>query len=288
LAVADSLQAAVVLAGAARRADGDGGGAVTKILASFVLACAVVSSVAVAADFAIPPAPTHFVTDNADAMSAGARDALDSRLRDYEATTHHQVIVWIGDTTGDVPLETWTGETASHWKVGQKKYDDGAVLFLFMRDHKVRIEVGYGLEGSLTDADASRIIRDDIVPKMRSNDVDGAVTSGVAAMLTTITPSYAGVTPPPTSVANTPLSSGAIIALTFGLIFFVFFVIVAVTRLSVGAGKHGHWISSSGSSSSGGGFFSSSSSSSDDFSSGGGDFDAGGGDFGGGGASGSW
>lgn len=252
-----------------------------------LLAASTVASAASAADFAIPPVPTRYVTDNASALSTGTNDALESRLKNYDAATHHQVIVYIDQTTGGVPLETWTGETAAHWKVGRKKYDDGAVLFLFMRDRKVRIEVGYGLEGSLTDADASRIIADEIVPKMRSGDVDGAVSGGVAAMLATITPSYAGATPPPsTHITNTPPSTGVLFALTFGGVF-VLFLIIIVVQLSMGK-KCGHWISSGGSSSSGGGFFSSSSGGSDDFSSGGGDFDAGGGDFGGGGASGSW
>ena len=59
-----------------------------------------------------------------------------------------------------MPLETYTAQSAHEWKIGRKGHDDGAVLFLFMRDHKVRIEVGYGLEGSLTDADSKRIIDD--------------------------------------------------------------------------------------------------------------------------------
>ena len=72
-------------------------------------------------------------------------------------------------------METWTGETADHWKIGRRGHDDGAVLFIFMQDHKVRIEVGYGLESSLTDADSHRIIQDVIVPRMKAGDVDDAV-----------------------------------------------------------------------------------------------------------------
>ena len=153
---------------------------------------------AVAADFKVPPTPDHYVTDNAGALSSDRR-AHRSRtnFKRTRQATGHQIIVWIGETTGDVPLETWTGETADQWKIGRQGHDDGAVLFLFMQDHKVRIEVGYGLEGTLTDADSHRIIRDDIVPRMRAGNVDGAVSSGVAAMLTTITPAYKGVTPPP-------------------------------------------------------------------------------------------
>jgi uncharacterized protein len=261
------------------------------------VAC-VLSVPALAADFTVPPAPTHYVTDNAGALSSATQTSVDAELKAYEKATGHQVIVWIGDTTGGVPLETWTGETAHQWHVGRRGHDDGAILFLFMSDHKVRIEVGYGLEGSLTDADSSRIIRDDIVPRMKANDPDGAVSSGVAAMLTTITPSYGGVTPPPAAEkVAPPVVTGAVISM-FGLfgVFMLFIAFVIVMRI-IGSIRYGYlvmrkgapaakkemkgfafWDSSGGSSSSG----SSDSSSSDD------DFSSGGGDFGGGGASGSW
>jgi uncharacterized protein len=250
----------------------------------------VLSAPALAADFTVPPAPTHYVTDNAGALSSAKQASVDAELKAYEKATGHQVIIWIGDTTGDVPLEAWTGETAHQWHVGRRGKDDGAILFLFMSDHKVRIEVGYGLEGSLTDADASRIIRDDIVPRMKADDADGAVSSGVAAMLTTITPSYAGVTPPP-AAENTPppAVSGFVIAIIafFGLLvlFFAFVIFMIVARKGAPAAKKEgkgstFWSSAGGGSSSSGG--TDDSSSSDD------DFSSGGGDFGGGGASGSW
>jgi len=255
---------------------------------------------ALAADLTVPPVPTHFVTDNAGALSSATQASVDAELKAYEKATGHQVIVWIGDTTGDVPLETWTGETAHQWHVGRRGKDDGAILFLFMHDHKVRIEVGYGLEGSLTDADSSQIIRNDIVPRMKANDPNGAVSSGVAAMLTTITPSYAGVTPPPAAEnVAPPVVSGIVIGM-FGLfgVFMLFIAFVIVMRI-VGSIRYGYLVMRKGApaakkemkgfafwgSGEGG---SSWSSSSDDSSSSSDDFSSGGGDFGGGGASGSW
>jgi uncharacterized protein len=269
------------------------------LLAGIVLAFALCVP-AFAADFTVPPAPTRYVTDNASALSGATQATVDAELKGYEKATGHQLIVWIGDTTGGVPLETWTGESAHQWHVGRRGKDDGAILFLFMRDHKVRIEVGYGLEGSLTDADSSRIIRDDIVPRMKANDPDGAVSSGVAAMLTTITPSYGGVTPPPAAEnVAPPVVSGAVISL-FGLFgtFMVFIALVVVMRI-IGRIRYGYLVMRKGApaakkemkgfafwDSSGSG--SSSSGSSDDSSSSDDDFSSGGGDFGGGGASGSW
>ena len=166
---------------------------------------------AMAADFKVPPTPDRYVTDNANALSSDASSSIENELKAYEHATGHQVIVWIGDTTGDVPLETWTTDTAHQWRIGRRGKDDGAILFLFMKDHHIRIEVGYGLESSLTDADSSRIINDIIRPKMRAGDTDGAVSAGVAAMLKTITPAYAAVTAPPSGDEGTvpPLIEGA-------------------------------------------------------------------------------
>jgi uncharacterized protein len=254
-----------------------------------------------AADFKVPPTPDHYVTDTAGVLSSETRTSIENELHAYETATGHQVVVWIGETTGDVPLEEWTVDTARQWKIGRRGHDDGAVLFLFMQDHKVRIEVGYGLESSLTDADSHRIISDVIKPRMRSGDPNGAVSSGVAAMLTTITPSYKGVTPPPGPASseesgNVPAGLGLFLFAIFGLFFavLIFMVVMQVVRgLRYGylvlregpraakkdMSKWPAWASGAiiggGSSGDSGGSFDS-------------DFSAGGGDFGGGGASGSW
>jgi uncharacterized protein len=250
---------------------------------------------AIAQNFQIPPVPDHYVTDNAGALSNDTRASLESRLRAYESSTGHQIIGWIGQTTGDVPLETWTAQTADHWKIGRHKYDDGAVLFIFMHDHKVRIEVGYGLESTLTDADSYRIIQRVILPGMRAGDVDGAVTGGVAAILTTITPNYANVTPPPESSRG-----GGAFDWTGLYIFLGFWAFIIVLHL-IRNWLFGYLVLNSGSPAAraqmrrsryfggaflggfgGGGF------GGGGFSGGGGGFSAGGGGFGGGGASGGW
>jgi uncharacterized protein len=130
-----------------------------------------------------PPTPTEWVTDNVAALRQETRSSLSSRLGQYSDSFGHQVLVWIGDTTSGVPLEDFTSRAFAEWKVGRKGIDDGVVLFLFVRDRRVRIEVGYGLEDKIPDAVASRIIRETIVPRMRSGDVDGAVLGGVEAII---------------------------------------------------------------------------------------------------------
>jgi uncharacterized protein len=96
------------------------------------------------------------------------------------------LLVWIGDTTGDTPLEEFAARAFEQWRVGRKGLDDGIVLFLLVKDRRVRIEVGYGLEDKVPDAVASRIIRETIVPGLRSGNMDGAVTAGVDAIVTAI------------------------------------------------------------------------------------------------------
>ena len=130
-----------------------------------------------------PPAPQQWVTDGSGLLTPAVRDTLNQRLQAYEHGTGHQVLVWIGDSTGGAPLEDWTVQAFAAWKVGRKGLDDGLVLFVFAKDHTLRIEVGYGLEGQMPDAVASRIIRETIVPRLKAGDPDGALTDGVDRIL---------------------------------------------------------------------------------------------------------
>src|SRR5262249_5924812 len=150
---------------------------------------------------------------------------------------------YIDKTTGDVPLETWTVDAANQWKVGHKGRDDGAVLFVFMDDHKMRIEVGYGLESKLTDADSSRIIQDGMRPRLRANDPDGAISNGVAAILTTVTPGYTGVSPPPAESESegSTMSVPVMIALVAVMVLGFGFIIVVIILQVIGSIRYG-WL----------------------------------------------
>lgn len=238
-----------------------------------------IAALALAAAIAIPARPTDYVTDPAGVLTAPVARQIRDELRSYEETTKHHVIVWIGQSTGDTPLEDWTIHAAEQWKVGRKGVDDGVILFMFMRDHKVRIEVGYGLESALTDADASRIIDSIIVPRMRAHDPDAAVQGGVDRILVTITPSFAsqiGRPIPSTQASPQTIATAALIIIAFILIWSLM-VTVTARRMRRGAwywsGSGMGWSSGGGGWSSGGGGSS------------GGSF---GGSFGGGGASGGW
>ena len=133
-----------------------------------------------------PAAPSRWVTDEAKLLSPGIRDALDRRLEGYQQQTGHQVLVWIGKTTGGEPIEMFAERVFREWKVGRAGLDDGVVLFVVAGDRTLRIEVGYGLEPVLTDALSSRIIDERITPLLAAGDADGAISSGVDALITTI------------------------------------------------------------------------------------------------------
>jgi uncharacterized protein len=111
---------------------------------------------------------------------------LNSRLEEYERSTGHQLIVYIGQTTGDAAIEDWAVRAFKNWTVGRKGIDDGLVLFIMAADRKLRFEVGYGLEGVVPDAIASRVINEVIVPRIQAGDRDGAVTGGMDAVMTVI------------------------------------------------------------------------------------------------------
>ena len=139
-----------------------------------------------AAETPIPPPPSRWVTDTAGFMSSGAASSLDSRLAAYEQSTGHLLIVYIGQTTGDAPIDDWAVRAFQRWKVGRKGIDDGLVLFIMAADRKLRIEVGYGLEAQVPDAIASRVVNDVVVPRIQAGDRDGAVISGMDAVMTVL------------------------------------------------------------------------------------------------------
>lgn len=222
----------------------------------------------------LPPPPQRWVTDTQNHLSAGSKEALDHRLAAYQNATGHQVLVWIGASTGELPLEDWTLRTFAAWKVGRKGMDDGLVLFILAQDRKLRIEVGYGLEGQMPDAIASRIIREAITPKLGSGDWDGAVSAGVEQILTTLGGEAQGASeqhPAPVRHAAGSLGLGQIILF---IILGLGFLLLLITNPGLAT-----WLLfsllSGGRGGGGGG-------------SSGGGWSGGGGRSGGGGASGSW
>jgi uncharacterized protein len=115
---------------------------------------------------------------------------LTASLKAHEETTGNQIAVLIVPSLEGAPLEPYAHQVITTWKVGQKGTDNGALLLVAIRDRKVRIEVGYGLEGPLTDIRSAQIIRNEIVPRFQTGDLPGGITAGVNAILKTIEGTY--------------------------------------------------------------------------------------------------
>ena len=135
-------------------------------------------SSAATADVAVPPLSGRLV-DQTGTLSAFDAAALTQRLKDLETRKGSQVAVLIVPTTQPETIEQFSIRVAEAWKIGRKKIDDGALLIVAKDDHKLRIEVGYGLEGALTDVTSRRIIDEIIVPHFKTGDFAGGISAGV-------------------------------------------------------------------------------------------------------------
>ena len=150
-----------------------------------ILALVMCWPVAAPADVAVPPLSGR-VVDQTGTLSSGDIASLTQTLKNLEARKGSQVAVLIVPTTAPETIEQYSIRVAEAWKIGRKKIDDGALLVVAKNDRHLRIEVGYGLEGSLTDATTKRIIDEDIAPKFKAGDFAGGITAGVNRMIRVI------------------------------------------------------------------------------------------------------
>jgi uncharacterized protein len=131
---------------------------------------------------AVPPLSGR-VVDQTGTLAAGDIASLTQTLKDLETRKGSQVAVLIVPTTDGEAIEQFSLRVAEAWKIGRKKIDDGALLVIAKNDRRLRIEVGYGLEGALTDVTTKRIIDEDITPKFKAGDFAGGVSAGVNRMI---------------------------------------------------------------------------------------------------------
>src|SRR5215468_263638 len=228
-----------------------------------------------------PPLTGH-VVDEANILSAQQRDALESKLAELETKSGIQLVVaTVGPLQGQ-EIEPYANELFRTWKLGEKAKNNGVLLLIAPNQHRVRIEVGYGLEGTLTDALSKIIIANAIAPRFKIGDFDGGVSRGVDDIITVLTtdaaewqqrPSLRLDHQPPPDWLDWLLMAGAIALMTLFIVSpgFRWFVLNVLLNLLVNSGGP-----RGGTYSGGGGF------------PGGGGFRGGGGSSGGGGASGSW
>ena len=137
------------------------------------------------AQVAVPPL-TARVTDLTGTLTREQQAGLERMLQEFEARKGTQIAVLMVPSTAPEAIEQYALRVGEQWKIGRKKVDDGAILVVAKDDRALRIEVGYGLEGALNDATASRIIREVIVPRFREGDFYGGINAGLDRMMRVI------------------------------------------------------------------------------------------------------
>lgn len=231
----------------------------------------------------IPAPPAAHFNDYASLVSAQTAQALDVQLADFERQTSNQVVVVIyPKMESDSSVEDYTVRVAQAWHVGMKGTNNGAILFIFSQSHQIYLQVGYGLEGSLPDVMAKRIIADEITPRFRKGDFDGGVSAAVNAIIAATKGEYRGTG---RTTADRRSSNSFV---PFLAIFIFIIALISIVRKNAtmiqSSGRRGYggpWIFPGGGfGGGGGGGFGGGG--------GGGGFSGGGGSFGGGGAGGSW
>ena len=255
---------------------------VQRILGAALFSAALLVSGAAAADDAgMPPFPelTGPVVDGANLLSADAQDAIVRKLRAYDQSSGNQLVVVTVASLDGYPIEQWGYQLGRHWGIGEKGKNTGAILIVDRDERKLRIEVGYGLEGTLTDAQSDNIIRNVILPPFKQGDYAQGIDDGVDAILAVL-----GGAQDETARQDRRDHSS-----TFFLMLFLAFILFRVLAAGFYPGRRsglwallGLWgLGGFGGGYRGGGF------GGGGFGGGGG-FSGGGGSFGGGGASGSW
>src|SRR5262247_2467574 len=135
--------------------------------------------VAVASAALTFPALTGRVVDEAGILDPATKTALERKLADFETKTTGQLVVVTVKSLQGTSIEDYGYQLGRHWQIGQKEKNTGALLIVAPNERKVRIEVGYGFEGTLTDAVSKLIIENSIIPRLRANDFAGGIGRGV-------------------------------------------------------------------------------------------------------------
>ena len=164
------------------------------------LALALLPVAAARAEVAVPPVAR--VTDLTGTLSAAQHSTLQQTLLDFQTRKGSQIAVLIVPTTEPEDIAQFGIRVADAWKLGRKGVDDGAILIVALNDHRMRIEVGRGLEGAITDLSSHRIIDEELRPRFRAGDVYGGVTAAINRLiaLTDGEP----LPPPPAAAARRP------------------------------------------------------------------------------------
>jgi uncharacterized protein len=259
-------------------------------VSALLVAVGIFASANVRAAETIPPKPAGYFNDYAGAVSKEAALRLNEKLAQFERETSNQVLVAVfRKMESDSSVADYTYRVKEAWQVGQKGLNNGVVLFVFVEDHQMYIQVGYGLEAVLPDATAFDITERQIKPRFKANDFEGGLTTGVDLICKAIRGEYTGTGKTKLEERGKPnKGTGPLIILVVGIILLI---AIRLGRTARGYGYSGRggpfiggWSSGGGNWSGGGGGWSGGSSGGGGFSG----FSGGGGGGGGGGAGSSW
>ncbi len=214
------------------------------------------------------PTLKYWANDYTNTLNNSEVRILNEKLKSFQDSTSNQIVFLMINSLNNYPIEYYTMDVVEKNKIGTKKFNNGILFFVTKNDRKLRIEVGYGLEGALPDALASSIIRNIITPYFRNGDYFTGIYKGITAIMSAVKGEYQAL---PQKTRKKKNVSGIITTILFLIIFFSSFF----RRRGRGRGMifWGGGLGSGGSFGGSGGF---------------GGFSGGGGSFGGGGASGSW
>jgi uncharacterized protein len=249
-----------------------------RSVAAFIVVAFIAMFAATPAHAALQfPPLTGRVVDDAGILSEAAKEKLDAYLAEHEKQTGNQVVVATLKDLGGTDIADYGYQLGRAWGIGQKGKNNGAIIMVVPSSRQIRIEVGYGLEGDLTDAQSKLIIDNVMRPAFRKGDYDGGVIAGTVNVLRTLggNPTGAESIPEPQRNEGSPLGGLPIILIIIFLVVFGRHLWPLFLLGGLGGGRGGWGGGGFGGGGWGGG-------------SGGGGFSGGGGSFGGGGASGSW
>lgn len=243
-----------------------------------------------------PPVVKKYVVDETGTLTSSQTSSLISKLINFEKESSNQLVVYLIPSLYGEPIENVAVEIARKNKIGKKDKNNGVLLLIAMKDKKIRIEVGYGLEGALTDALSSQIIKNDLQPAFRAGNYYDGINKAVDDIILATKGEYKG----DGSISGKKIFGGAVFVIIVFVFIFILIVISIIRRIfgfgrGMITGRRGSRFGGFGTGFMAGSLFNSFGSGNSDWGSGSsgssgdsGGFSGGGGDFGGGGASGDW
>lgn len=194
--------------------------------------------------FSSYPNYVGYVNDFAKVLSSDFSQKLNNKLLDYKNKTTNEVAIVTVDTTGSQSVEEYSGGIFNQWGIGKKEKDNGVLMFFAMKDHKMRIEVGRGLEGELTDIESAHILNDVVRPEFKQQHFEDGINKGVDALISSLAVSSA------TMVPGTNNFIPLIIIIMVGIIIFIFCLAISSLTPLGGEGDNrirGLWVPKKGS-----------------------------------------